>query len=55
MIYPAILLFLTLAMVVFMMVFIVPRVTESFAKAGADLPALTQFIVNVSDYIVNDW
>lgn len=55
MVYPAILLFLTIAMVIFMMVFIVPKVTESFAKAGADLPALTQFIVDVSDFLVNDW
>jgi len=33
MIYPAILLGLTIVMVTFMMIFIVPRVTESFAKA----------------------
>jgi type IV pilus assembly protein PilC len=55
MIYPMVLLFLTICMVVFMMVFIVPRITESFAKAGAELPWLTQFIVNVSDFFRNDW
>lgn len=55
MIYPMVLLVLTLCMVIFMMVFIVPRITESFAKAGADLPALTQFIVNVSNFFRNDW
>jgi len=55
MVYPMILLGLTICMVVFMMVFIVPRITEAFAKAGADLPALTQFIVNVSDFFINDW
>ena len=55
MVYPMILLVLTLCMVIFMMVFIVPRITESFAKAGADLPGLTQFIVNVSDFFRNDW
>ncbi len=55
MIYPMVLLFLTICMVVFMMVFIVPRITESFAKAGADLPGLTQFIVDVSDFFRNDW
>jgi type II secretory pathway component PulF len=39
-------------MVVFMMVFIVPRITEAFDKAGATLPALTQFIVAVSDFFI---
>jgi type IV pilus assembly protein PilC len=55
MMYPMILLGLTICMVIFMMIFIVPRITESFTKAGAELPALTQFVVNVSDFIVNEW
>jgi type IV pilus assembly protein PilC len=55
MVYPMILLILTLCMVVFMMVFIVPRITEAFTKAGAELPGLTQFIVNVSDFFINGW
>lgn len=38
MVYPMILLFLTLCMVTFMMIFIVPRITEAFSKAGAELP-----------------
>ena len=55
MIYPMILLSLTLIMVVFMMIFIVPRVTETFKKTWTALPWLTQFIVNVSDFLKNDW
>ena len=55
MIYPMVLFFLTICMVVFMMVFIVPRITESFEKAGADLPGLTQFIVNVSNFFRTQW
>jgi type IV pilus assembly protein PilC len=42
-------------MVVFMMVFIVPRITAAFAKAGADLPGLTQFIVAVSNFFISSW
>jgi type II secretory pathway component PulF len=42
-------------MVIFMMIFIVPRITESFTKAGAELPALTQFVVDVSDFFRNDY
>ena len=55
MIYPMILLWLTVIMVTFMMIFIVPRVTESFMKAWAELPAPTQFIVNISDFLQNDY
>lgn len=55
MMYPMILLGLTICMVVFMMIFIVPRITESFTKAWSDLPALTQFVVDVSDFLVNQW
>jgi type IV pilus assembly protein PilC len=51
MIYPMILLTLTIAMVVFMMIFIVPRVTAAFAKAGATLPKPTQIVVNISDFL----
>jgi len=55
MIYPIILLSLTLSMVVFMIVFIVPKVTESFKKAGADLPRPTQILVNISNFLINDY
>jgi len=55
MIYPLILLTLTIVMVIFMMVFIVPRITEAFTKAWSSLPAPTQFVVNISNFFINDW
>ena len=55
MIYPTILLWLTILMVVWMMVFIVPRITESFTKAWSELPWLTQKVVDISDFLVNDY
>jgi len=55
MIYPMILLTLTIMMVVFMMIFIIPRITESFNKAWSELPALTQFVVGVSDFLIWKW
>lgn len=54
-IYPVILLFLTFSMVTFMMIFIIPRVTESFADTGTALPALTQFVIHISDFFRYDW
>ncbi|PID86392.1 hypothetical protein CSB08_00200 [Candidatus Gracilibacteria bacterium] len=55
MLYPIILLSLTIVMVIGMMTFIVPRVTETFTKTGVELPGLTQFIVNVSDFFKEDY
>ena len=55
MIYPMILLWLTFLMVIFMMIFIVPRITASFEKAWSELPALTQFVVNISNFFMNDY
>ena len=55
MIYPAILLTLTFTMVIFMMTFIVPKVTETFKKTGTALPWPTQVIVAISDFFVTKW
>lgn len=55
MIYPMILLSLTLLMVIGMMTFIVPKVTESFKKTGTALPWPTQIIVNISDFFIAKW
>lgn len=54
-IYPIILLTLTFGMVTFMMVFIIPRVTESFTQTGTELPFLTQVIINISDFFRHQW
>jgi len=54
-IYPFILLFLTFLMVTFMMVFVIPKITESFKTTWTELPYLTQIIINVSDFFRNDW
>lgn len=54
-IYPMILVTLTLWVVSFMMIFIVPKITETFTKANVELPKLTQLIVTVSDFFTEDW
>lgn len=55
MIYPIILLILTMSMVTFMMIFIVPKITEAFLKTWTELPKLTQYIVAVSNFLKNDY
>lgn len=54
-IYPMILITLTLWVVTFMMTFIVPKITETFTKADVELPKLTQLIVTISNLFTNDW
>lgn len=49
MIYPVVLLGLALAVLVFLMVFFIPRFQTLFAGSGAALPLITQVIVGISD------
>lgn len=53
--YPIILLVLTLWMVAFMMIFIIPKVTESFKTTWTELPFLTQIVINISNFFRSDW
>lgn len=48
MLYPAILLFLALGVVVFLLVFFIPKFQVIFSGFGAALPALTQVIIGTS-------
>ncbi|NGO39408.1 type II secretion system F family protein [Limisphaera ngatamarikiensis] len=49
--YPAILLLLALGVLVFLLVYFIPRFTTLFAGFGGQLPALTRAIVAVSDVV----
>ena len=51
MMYPAVLLFLAVAVLIFLMVFFIPRFQTLFAGFDAALPLLTQVIVGISDLI----
>jgi type II secretory pathway component PulF len=49
--YPIILLFLALAVLVFLLVFFIPRFKTIFAGFNATLPMITQIIVAISDFM----
>lgn len=53
--YPAVLLVLIVAVVLFMMLYIVPNFTQMFAQFGSDLPPITKLVVKMSDFIRNSW
>jgi len=53
--YPLVLLVITMIVVVFLMLTIVPTFTEMFADFGAELPFITLFVMAISDWIRGFW
>ena len=53
--YPVVVLTIAIGVLVFMLTYLVPQFTQMFEDQGAELPALTQAIVNVSAFIREKW
>lgn len=53
--YPAIVLLVIIAVVVFMMVLVVPQVKNLYSDMGKELPIATQILVGLSDFVINQW
>lgn len=53
--YPAAVIAVAGIVVSILMIFVIPQFTELFEGFGADLPALTQFLVDISDFFVAWW
>jgi type IV pilus assembly protein PilC len=53
--YPAAVIAAAVIVVSILMIFVIPQFSELFSDFGADLPALTQFLVNTSDFFVSYW
>ncbi|MBQ6843011.1 MAG: type II secretion system F family protein [Agathobacter sp.] len=51
--YPALTMCVGAIVMVVIMVVAVPMFTDSFAKMGAELPAITQFVINTSNFFIN--
>ena len=51
--YPAIMVFVGTAVVIFLMSFVVPRITQVLEQRGGELPWITQFLMSVSDVFQN--
>ncbi|MDC0663379.1 type II secretion system inner membrane protein GspF [Marinobacter sp. SS21] len=50
-IYPIILSFVAIAIVVFLLTYVVPDIIDVFLKQGQELPALTQVMLSVSEFL----
>ena len=55
MIYPVVVLTIAFGVLIFMLTYLVPQFTAMFEENGAELPALTQFIVGASNFIRTNW
>ncbi len=53
--YPAIVLLVIVIVITFMMIAVVPQVENLYRDVGEELPALTQVLVNMSNFVVNYW
>jgi type II secretion system protein F len=55
MVYPAVLLFIAVSTLVFLLTFVVPRLSGVFEDLGADLPLPTQILLLVTDTLTTWW
>ncbi len=53
--YPAFMAVFAVAVIVFLMTVIVPRITQIFQKQGTDLPNITEWLIASSDFIATYW
>jgi len=53
-IYPAVVLFVALAVVAVLLVFVIPIFEDVFSGLGSELPALTQAVINISNLLVEN-
>ncbi len=55
MIYPSFIFLVAIGMTAFLITFVVPKITQIFADTGQKLPAITKFILGMSDFFTNYW
>lgn len=51
MVYPAVVVFVAVSIVMFIMIFIIPKFSEIFKEFGVKMPGLTQWLVNTSTWL----
>lgn len=53
--YPCIVLIFAIGIVVFMLVYIIPKFVSVFDSMNAEIPKITQIILDISDFLQNDY
>lgn len=54
-IYPVTIMVIAVFVILIMLVFVIPVFAEMFTDFGSELPGLTQAVVNISDFLRNNW
>lgn len=55
MMYPVMILLVAALVIVLILIFIIPKFQEMYRSSGGELPALTQFVVNISEWLQKNW
>lgn len=55
MVYPGIVFSAMIVVVIIMMIFVIPQMTELYTDFGADLPFATQLLIDMSNFFKNQW
>lgn len=55
MIYPIVLLFVAIGVVIVMMVFVIPNFMDMFEGLDAEMPFMTVLVINMSNFVINKW
>lgn len=53
--YPSVLMVFAIAVLTFVITYVVPSFTSMYASAGASLPKITQIIMKISDFVISNW
>ena len=52
--YPAVIFVIAIVVLFYIMIYVVPQFTDMYSQIGSDLPAITIFIVGVSDFLTDN-
>ncbi len=53
--YPVIVLFIALAVVFGLLIFVIPKFVEIFDSSGMEIPQMTRICMNMSDFVIDRW
>ncbi len=54
-VYPAAIIVVAVIVIVGILIFVIPKFQEMFSSAGKELPAITQVVVNMSQFLIQKW
>lgn len=55
MFYPVAVMVIAIVVIMFIMIFVVPKMSAMFSQSGQELPALTQVVINCSNFATHYW